>query len=148
MKQKKGIGSEIMSAAIMCVMFLAMLVLVVFAAKAYRSSVSIQAANNDTRAVLSYVVTAVKAGKTDHIQLEEIDGVNTLVIIDDQSGLAQHIYYKDGKLLENYGAVGYAFKEDSETVIAQTGRFEMSMLNDNLLQIVTDAGNSYVNLGG
>ena len=93
MKSSKWTISEIFSAAIMCVLFLAMLVLVMFAANAYKSSVHAQHRNNDTRAVLSYVVTAVKANKTDDIKLEKIDGKDTLVIRDEQTGLEQRLYW-------------------------------------------------------
>ena len=136
-----------MSTAIMCILFLTMLVMVVFSATYYKSSVSSQADNNDTRAVLSYVVTAVKANKTDDISLEDHDGMQMLVIYDDQTELEQRIYYKDGRLMENYGLRGAAFRDDSAAVIAEPGFFEMNMIGDQLLEIKTDAGNSYVNIG-
>lgn len=144
MKDRKNGSSEIMSMILMGVLFLAMLVIVVFAASAYRSSVQAQKKNNDMRAVLSYVSTAIKANDTDDIKLEMIDGVNTLVITDHISGLEQRIYFRDGQLLENYGAVGYEFYKDGETVLGQTDLFEMSLVEDGLLKIETSFGDSYI----
>jgi len=147
MNDSKRITSEIMSTAIMCVLFLAMLVLVVFAAKAYKSSVNAQSRNDDSRAVLSYIITAVKGNKTDDIRLDTIDGVQTLVLKDDQTGLEQRIYYKDGQLRENYGLTGGRFAEDAETVIGSTDRFEMRMIGEDILEIQSGFGNSYVRIG-
>lgn len=147
MNSSKKITSEILSAAIMFILFLVMLLLVVFSATAYKSSVTAQSVNNDARAVLSYVITAVKSNKTDDIRLIPVDGVDTLVMTDGQTGFEQRIYYRDGQLLENYGMTGTEFPKDSETVIGRTDYFEMNLMEDELLEIRTSYGSSFVNIG-
>lgn len=146
MKDRGNQASSIMSMIIMGVLFLAMLMIVVFAASGYRTSVQTQKENNDMRAALGYVSTAVKANNTDDIRLEMIDGVNTLVITDHISGLEQHIYWRDGQIIENFGAVGYEFYKDGETVIGNAEQFEMSMAEDSLLMVRTSFGDSYIYL--
>ena len=147
MSEGKRISSEIMSMIIMGVLFLTMLMFVVFSASAYRSSVQVQKYNNDLRAALGYVATAVKGNTTDDIALQEINGVNTLVITDHVSGLEQRIYFKDGQIYENYGALGYEFRDDAATVIGNAEVFEMSIDADDLLRLHTDFGDSYVSIG-
>ena len=139
-------SGRIMMMIIMGVLFLTMLVLVVFAASSYRSSVRMQERSNDLRAAVGYVVTAVRTNGTDDIRLEEIDGVNTLVITDSISGLEQRIYHKDGDIIENYGATGYPFPEDTASVIGHADIFDMRIENDSLLVIDTDYGSSNVRI--
>ncbi|MGI5873997.1 MAG: DUF4860 domain-containing protein [Bacillota bacterium] len=146
MNDSSKVTSEIMSLILMGVLFLSMLTLVVFSASAYRASVQVQAGNDDLRAALGYVATAVKQNGTDDIRLEDIDGVPTLVITDRVSGLEQRVYYRDGEILENYGAVGYGFSPGGETVIGRADVFEMTLIGDSLLKIETNLGTSLVNL--
>ncbi len=144
---KRTIKSGVMTAAIMCVMFFVMLILVVFSASAYRSAVSIQRQNGEARAALGYVITAVKANKTDRVYLDTADGMQTLVISDGVTGLEQRIYCRGGELIENYGAAGQEMRADGGVVIGHPGEFRMSMETDSLLRIETDLGSSYVDIG-
>ena len=138
--------SNALSAAIMCVIFLTVLILVVFSARSYRASVDLQHLNFETRAAVGYVLTAVKANRTDDIHLDGSGDKAMLVISDGVSGLEQHIYSRGGELIENYGPAGGSFEADGEEVIGHPGRFEMSMEGDSLLRISTDYGDSYVNI--
>lgn len=141
-----SILSKALSAAIMGVIFLTVLILVVFSAGSYRNSVDTQHSNFETRAAVGYVLTAVKANKTDDIYLDGSGNSAMLVISDSISGLEQHIYSRGGDLIENYGPAGGSFVADGEEIIGHPGRFEMSMDGDSLLRISTDYGDSYVNI--
>ena len=139
--------SRIISAVIMGIIFLVVLMLVVFSAKAYEGSVDIQNENYSERAAVGFVITAVKANKTDSIYIDSSSGTDMLVISDGVSGLEQHIYFRDGQLIENYGEAGRDFVPDGEEVIGTMKQFEMTMVTDDLLKITTEYGDSYVNIG-
>jgi hypothetical protein len=124
-------------------LFVVILMLVVFSAVSYQRSVSVNDMNNNTRAVLSYVTTAVKSNEGSEIRLENEGGVSVLSIADEESGYVQRIFGKDGKVLETYMVTGEAPVEADAIEIGQSELFEME-LNEGLLTIRTDFGTSYV----
>ena len=106
----------------------------------------IQEDNNNTRALLSYVITAVKANETGAVTIEERDGMPVLVITDTAIGYEQQIYQADGKVYEADGKTGMHPDPSEALEIGESQLFELSWLKENLLQIRTDKGNSYVHI--
>ena len=146
MKKNGKILGDLISTVTIAVLFLVILMLVVFSAVSYQRSVEKQDANNNTRAVLSYVITAVKASESGRVTVEDQDGIRVLTIEDPSTGYGQQIFHKDGKVQETYGRLGTSLRTDDALVIGEAGRFEMSWLQDNLLEIRTEAGTSCVHV--
>ena len=67
-------------------LFVVILMHVVFSAVSYRNAVEIQEHNNNVRAVLSYVITAVKANEANPVTMEERDGMPAVVIHETSTG--------------------------------------------------------------
>ncbi len=119
--------------------------LVVFGAQSYRNTVVGQENNMQTRALLAYIDTAVKAGDSEGALHTEphLDGADgqVLVISDECTGYDVRIYQSNGVLVEDYAPSGSALTPEEANSIAETGRFELNWLQDGgLLQIDTDAG--------
>lgn len=144
-KKIKTFG-DLLTVIVMAVLFLVILLLVVFSAVSYQKAVDIHDANNNTRAVLSYVITAVKANEAGTAEVTERDGLPVLILTDAESGYEQQIYFKDGQVLESYGRAGAPLVPEDALVIGEAGSFEIGYLTENLLEIRTDAGNSYVHI--
>ena len=144
-KRMKTFG-DLLTVIVMAVLFLVILLLVVFSAVSYQKAVDIHDANNNTRAVLSYVITAVKANEAESVNVSEQDGMQVLTLSDQETGYEQQIYFKDGKVLESYGRAGAPVDPEDALVIGEAKRFEIGYLTENLLEIRTDIGNSYVHI--
>lgn len=144
-KSKKGIG-DIISVILVAVLFLVILMLVVFSAVSYQRSVSIRDMNANDRAVRSYITTAVKGNAGSSISVKSFDGGPALSIEDEESGYEQLIFAMDGKILETYTVSGEEPDVAEAIEIGETSGFELK-LEDGLLEVVTDAGTSYVYLG-
>ena len=145
MRQKKLFG-DLLSTATMAVLFLVILILVVFSAMSYQRSVAVSDANGNARAVLSYVVTAVRANASGSVTVEERNGGPALIIADEATGYEQQIFFRDGQVLETYGFTGSEIYEEDAMVIGEASRFEIVFLTDELLEIRTDMGNSCVRI--
>ena len=145
MKQKKIFG-DLISTVTMAVLFLVILILVVFSAMTYQRSVEISDQNGNARAVLSYVVTAVRANASGTVTVEDRDGRAALIIADEATGYEQRIFFRDGQVLETYGFTGSEIYEEDAMVIGEAERFEIGFLTDELLEIRTDMGNSCVRI--
>ena len=141
-KSKKGIG-DILSVILIAVLFLVILMLVVFSAVSYQRSVSVRDMNGNTRAVRSYITTAVKANNAGNISVRNYGAGNALSIEDEESGYEQLIFSKDGKILETYTVTGEEPDEAEAIEIGETSEFDLR-LEDGLLEVITDAGTSYV----
>ena len=122
------------------------LMLVVFSAVSYRNAVEIQEHNNNARAVLSYVITAVKANEANPVTMEERDGMPAVVIHETSTGYEQVIFQADGKVYEAYGLAGLQPDPEDALLIGETDLFELewAQADPDLLEVRTDAGNSYV----
>lgn len=144
----KKSGSRIIGDVIpmitMAILFVVILMLVVFSAVSYQRAVEIQDGNGNTRALLSYVITAVKANSANPVDTEERDGMPMLVIQETGTGYEQLIFHTGGKVYETYGETGMKPDPDDALMIGETELFEMNWLEEDLLEIRTDAGNSYV----
>ncbi len=123
--------------------------LVVFGAQSYRAAAASQEANMDTRALLAYFDTAVKADDSEgSVRIEDglagADG-QTLLIADGDTGYDVRVYLHEGRLLEEFAESGSDLMPDDANVIGETSRFEAQWLRDGgLLQVDTDAGRVYV----
>ena len=130
----------------MAVLSLVILILVVFGAVSYGRSVDIRDANNNKRAVLSYVTTAIRSSAADDVFLTERDGIEILVIDDGNSGFERQIYLHNGKIKESYLRSGSSPKPDDAITIGETSVFDMEFIKEDLLEIRTDIGTSYVHV--
>lgn len=146
MGKRSKIFGDVLTVIVMAVLFLVILLLVVFSAVSYQRSVEIHDTNNNTRAVLSYVITAVKASESSEIEITEKDGTQVLALQDADTGFEQQIYFMDGKVLESYGRADSPLSPDDALVIGEAQQFEMEYLTEDLLEIRTDLGNSYVHI--
>lgn len=143
--EKRGI-SEIITVLMVLVLFFVILMLVVFAAVSYQRTVGMQDAAENKRAVLSYVITAVKADQSGEVSLKEIDGKNAVVIRDTASGYEQRIYHANGHVMENYGLDGSEIDEEESLVIGDAEQFDAEYVSDDLIRIRTELGSSYIHI--
>ena len=122
--------------------------LVVFGAQSYRNTVAGQNGNMQTRALLSYLSTTVKAyDAADAVSLAEDPEVGrVLVLADGTSGYAVRIYHRDGILLEDYAAADTALRPEEAQQIGMTERFEAEKLPGDVLKLKTDAGSVLLHL--
>ena len=143
----RKITGEVLSVAVVLVVFLALLAFVVFAANSYKSSVNSQQERDEERTILSYISTAVRSDRADLISIEMINDTETLVILDQETGLERRISYRNGDLVEKFGMRGQEFSEDGETVIGHPAFIKMNIDEDGLLVVKTDLGTAYVRTG-
>ena len=119
--------------------------LVFFGAQSYRNTVAAQDSNMDTRALLAYFGTAVKANDAEgSLRIEEsapgADG-QVLVLSDVNTGYDVRIYKAGGSLVEDYAEAGSPLDPEFANTIAAAEVFEVRFLKDEkLLEIDTDAG--------
>ena len=146
-KNRKLFG-DITSTAVVAILFCVILLLVVFSAVSYQHAAEVQASNDNTRAVLSYVITAVKSDEAANITLTEKEGVTVLMIEGGRAGYARQIFGRDGKVYEVYGKTGASLQSGEAIEIGHSELFAMSMENEELLAVRTDLGSAYVRIGG
>ncbi len=144
-KSNKSIG-EILSALTIAVLFLVILLLVVFAAKSYQHGADSQHENDMQRIVCAYVATAVKDHDGGEVTPMDFDGCPGISIADGDTGFAHKIYLSDGALMEEYSKSDLPVDPKTASKIGETSQFEISYISDNLLEIKTDKGASYVNV--
>ncbi len=143
--KSKSIG-DILSALTIAVLFIVILLLVVFTARAYQHSADSQYENDTQRVVCAYVATAVKDHEDGAIEPVDFGGCPGISIEDGNTGFAHKIYMKDGVLLEEYSRADTNINPDTATQIGETSQFDISYITDDLLEIKTDKGASYVNV--
>ena len=141
----KSIG-DILSALTIAVLFLVILLLVVFTAKSYQHGVDSQYENDTQRIVCAYVATAVKDHDGGEVTPMDFDGHPGISIADGETGFAHKIYLSDGQLLEEYSRADMPVNPQTASKIGETSLFEIQYISDNLLEIKTDKGASYVNV--
>lgn len=127
------------------ILFLAgFFLLVVFGAQTYRKVASGQNENNQSRALLSYLSTCVRAGDgAGTIEIREgISGGSSqmLVVADGDSGYAIKIYPENGSLLEEYGLIDEEPDSSMAQEIGKTEVFQIKELSEGTFTITTDAG--------
>ena len=143
-KKSRSIG-DILSTITIAVLFLVIILLVVFAASSYRNGTESKNNNDNSRAVLSYVVTAVKDNVTSRISIKDFDGSKGIAIEDSSNGYERRIFAKDGKLMEEYSSSDRAASGDNALVIGKIKKFQPEFMDKNTMRIRTDIGTSYVN---
>jgi hypothetical protein len=145
MTGKKGIG-DILQILTIAVLFLVILILVVFSAASYQHATETQNRNNRSRALLSYVVSSVESSRLSEVKERDFDGAEGLSISMEDGKFERRIYMKDGKLLEEYAESKSGINPKDALVIGETEVFEVNRVADDLIEIKTDAGSSYVNV--
>ena len=143
--ERSGAGGVLRSLTV-AVLFLVILLLVVFSARAYQYAVDVQDKNDELRAVLSYVVTAVNADRASRVSVEERDGMRVLVIRDVEADTEQRIFFDEGAVREDYGLAGSLIDRKGASEIGSAKRFEIIMIKEDLIRIDTDLGSSYVHI--
>ena len=146
MKKNGRIIGDVIPMITIAILFVVILMLVVFSAVSYQKAVEIQDGNNNARAILSYMITAVKANAANPVGTEERDGMPALVIEETATGYEQLIFESDGKVYEAYGEAGMRPDPEDALLIGETEQFSMNWLEEDLLEIYTDAGNSYIHV--
>ena len=117
------------------------LLLVILGARSYRDTVAVQRGNMETRALLSYLATTVKANDTAAaVSVERGESGDALILTDGERGYALRIYRYDGDLVEEYAAAGTPLSPEDAQVIAPTEVFRAEQTEDGLLRLTTDAG--------
>ena len=122
--------------------------LVVFGAQSYRNTVAGQNGNMQSRALLSYLSTTVKAcDAAGAVSLTEDPEVGrVLVLADGSSGYAVRIYHRDGILLEDYAAADTPLRPEEAQRIGETRQFEAEKPSGDVLKLKTDAGSVLLHL--
>ena len=69
-----------------------------------------------------------------------------LVIHETATGYEQVIFQADGKVYESYGQAGMEPDPEDALQVGETELFELNWLDEDLLEIRTDAGNSYIHV--
>lgn len=124
-----------------CLFLAVFFLIVIFGARTYRSIVTGQAGNNETRALLSYLATCMKANDTEGaVDVYEEDGVTVLSIADGSSGYGLRIYQHQNTLLEEYGRLGEALDPGSAQVIGETAVFRVEEVAGHTYAVTTDEG--------
>ena len=141
MSSKRGFG-DIISTITIAVLFLVILILVVFGASSYRHATEARSESDNDRAVLSYVITAVK-DSDGKVEVRDFDGAPGISIADKQ-GFEQKIYMKDGRLLQEYSLRSAAIDPEEALEIGETEQFKATLAPDGILKIETGSGTSYI----
>ncbi len=144
--KRRDLGlSDIISTLTVAVLFVVILMLVVFSASSYQNATVRQSDHDNARAVLSYVATAVHGNGQGEVKPQDLEGNPGLSIADGDTGYEQRIYLHEGELLQEYGKAGAGIDPEHAMVIGKAREFDVSYVNDDVLQIRTDLGTSYVN---
>ncbi len=145
-EERKGMG-DIISTVTIAVLFFVIIILVVFSAASYRHAAEVEAANNRERALLSYVVSAIRDSRMSEITPVDFGGAEGVSIRDAGSKYERRIYMKGGKLLEEYAEEGKDIDPEEALVIGETDTFKVSRVSGDLLKVSTGLGSSYVAAG-
>ncbi|MBQ9153476.1 MAG: DUF4860 domain-containing protein, partial [Solobacterium sp.] len=118
---------------------LGFLLLVTFDAMIYQNSVASQSHNNETRSLLSYLLTSAKANVNGDISVQHNEDGDVLVIPDGDTGFATYITQNEGWLKEVYAQEGRPFSLSAANPIGKTELFEIEEKGD-VIYIRTDEG--------
>ena len=145
MLQRKSIG-EVLRGITAAVLFAVILLLVVFSAVSYQRSVETQNSNDNVRAVLSYLVTAVNNDRSGEVTLRSEDGMDLVVITSRTTGMEQRIFFSDGQIYEQYCAPDIPTDPADAVVLGTAERFEVTLAADRLLMVDTEMGLSFIHI--
>lgn len=148
MKQERQSSLGLYTIGIAALFLAGFFLLVVFGAQSYRNTVSGQSRNMESRALLSYLSTTVKAyDARDAVAVrEDTDVGQVLILRDGTSGYALRIYRQNDWLLEDYAEENAALRPEEAQQIGKTGRFSVEQTDDTTMIIGTDAGSVLLHL--
>ncbi len=118
------------------------LLLVILGAHTYRNAAKGQEDNNHTRALLSYVQAAVRAGDSaGGIRIENDASKGQVLVIADGDRYAQRIYLSDGKLVEDYNRLDAPLDPKNAIAIGDSRVFELELDQERgMLRVETEEG--------
>jgi hypothetical protein len=119
---------------VFCLFAVCSLFLVLIGANVYRGIVGNMDSNNETRASLSYVSNKVHAADGKDVELQTINGRQTLVISAQYNGKDYHtyIYEFNGSLMELFTKADNAFTPGSGDKITPVSEFTMTKSGSEL----------------
>ncbi|MDO4869887.1 MAG: DUF4860 domain-containing protein [Bacillota bacterium] len=138
---------DILPGITIAVLFLVILLLVVFGATSYQHGAVYQKSNDELRVACSYITTSVKNSNGGRVAPTEFNGYPGILIEDGDTGFAHKIFLKDGALMEEYNLTGANVSPENAAKIGETSVFEINYLSDEILEVKTDIGTSYVHIG-
>ena len=138
-KNRDGSIQEYYTLGITALFLLGFLLLVTFGAMIYQNSVASQSHNNETRSLLSYLLTSAKANVNGDISVQHNEDGDVLVIPDGDTGFATYITQNEGWLKEVYAQEGRPFSLSAANPIGKTELFEIEEKGD-VIYIRTDEG--------
>lgn len=135
--------------AIFALLLVGFLLVVVYGAKTYGATVESQRANNNQRAVLSYISTNVR--NHDHlggVSVAQGPQGDMLVLKDEISEAVYltKIYVLDGVLMEEYGRDGTETGAGQLQKIGACGALQLERPSDRSIRVRTDAGSMLLHL--
>ena len=149
MKKRSDYGMKYYTVGIFALLTAGILMLAVFGANVYNRIVDSQFANNDRRAVLSYLSTSVRSydggGAVSAGRGPEGDSLVLSSTGDDGYVYELRIYLYQGNLMEDYQESGTAYDPKSAQPIGKTNTFSV-VLKDGNVRISTSQGNVLVHL--
>ena len=139
-KEKQSVSLGLFTLGIAALFIGGLLMLVVFGAVSYRTMVSVQRDNDETRALSAYLLTTLTERRTDPVRIEDSSFGQVLVVSEEETGYAIRIYCHEGELVEDYARDGSELNPLNANPIGTTGFFEVREASEGLLAITTDAG--------
>ncbi len=123
------------------------LLLMIFGAGSYRDAVGSQNANNDRRILQSYIGTLIRANdQSGAVSIRTYGEQPILVIADPNTGYAFRIYQHDGTLVEDFAETDAELDPESAEIIGETEAFDVTVDENGVLVVTTDAGRSVVTI--
>ena len=120
------------------------LLLVVLGTEAYRGTEESRNGNYESRAVLSYLASAVRGSDSSgNVTVQEGKGPEggDILLIGDGSGYASRVYVSDGYLMEDYAREDAELRPEGAQRIGRTQSFTADLDPANgFLRITTDEG--------
>lgn len=133
--------------ALLGVFAMGFLLLVLFGTKTYLQTVRSQNENNDRRALLTYVATAVRAyDRAGGVAIGTGPEGAVLLLRDAGSDAAyeHRIYLYRGNLVEEYTASASSLTPESAQALGPTDTFSLERGGENLLRVRTDRGETVI----
>ncbi len=141
MEHRGGSKVGFYTMGVACLFLTVFFLTVVFGAQTYRKIVAGQTGNNETRALLSYLTTCMKANDTEGaVRIYQEEGISVLSIADGSSGYGLRIYQYEGSLLEDYGKLDSALNPAAAQVIGETEVFRAEEVAPDTYAVTTDEG--------
>lgn len=139
-------GKKIVETMQWIVLIVILITMVLISVYGYRTSVNIQSKANTQRIELSYIGNKIRgADVKDVVSIRENEFGDVLVLTDvvGKDIYETKIYINEGKLYEEYAALGETPNPQNANIISNTKKFELSM-EDGLIRVETDSGKTCV----